>query len=360
MTAQVEAAKPPRIDITPLTDELKAHGLLEPRLGYYAVRITIVGVLFAAGWLAFFHIGDSWFTLPLAAFFAIMYTQVGFIGHDAGHRQVFRSSSKRKPASKRKPGSKKKFSTKKANNLLSLILGNLIIAISNWWWLRKHTKHHVRPNVTGQDDDIKPGALTFTKWEAALRGRAGQWLARNQAYLFPLMLLGEGFSLHVSSVRAILGRNDMPWKTRIVEFCLFGAHVWLYIWAVFAVLSPLRAVVFILVHQCLWGVYMGLAFEPNHVGMPTFKDGEEPDFVRLQVDTSRNVDCNWFTHLLLGGLCEQTEHHLVTNMPSCNLPAARPIVQKFCKDNGLEYTTMSLRRAYAEVFRHLDEVGSEI
>jgi fatty acid desaturase len=340
MTAEVEAVQPPRIDPKPLTDELKARGLMNRKPLYYAVRITIVGLLFAAGCLAFFRIGDSWFTLVVAAFLAIMDTQVGFIGHDAGHRQVFK--------------------TKKANNRLSLILGNLIIAMSNWWWLRKHTRHHAKPNVDGQDDDIKPGALTFTKRQAAQRGATGRWVTRNQAYLFPFMLLGEGFSLHVSGIRAILGRNDMDWKTRIVEFCLFGAHVWIYIWAVFTVLSPLRAVVFVLVHQCLWGVYMGLAFEPNHVGMPVFKDGGAPDFVRLQVKTSRNINCNRVTHLFLGGLCEQIEHHLVANMPSCNLRAARPIVQKFCTDNGLKYSTMSLREAYRAVFRHLDEVGSDI
>ena len=36
-------------------------------------------------------------------------------------------------------------------------------------------------------------------------------------------------------------------------------------------MGPGKAAVFILVHQCLWGVYMGCSFAPNHKGMPTLK-----------------------------------------------------------------------------------------
>jgi fatty acid desaturase len=50
-------------------------------------------VLLAAGWTAFAVLGQSWWQMMVAVFLAVMFTQIGFIGHDAGHRQI--SGSKR-------------------------------------------------------------------------------------------------------------------------------------------------------------------------------------------------------------------------------------------------------------------------
>ncbi len=91
------------------------------------------------------------------------------------------------------------------------------------------------------------------------------------------------------------------------------AHTVGYLAAVFLVLSPGIAVLFVVVHLALWGVYMGCSFAPNHKGMPTMT-GESPDFLRKQVLTSRNVRGGWFTDFLLGGLNYQIEHHL---FPAC-------------------------------------------
>ena len=38
----------------------------------------------AAGWGVFFLLGRSWWQLLVAVFLAVMFTQTGFIGHDAG------------------------------------------------------------------------------------------------------------------------------------------------------------------------------------------------------------------------------------------------------------------------------------
>jgi fatty acid desaturase len=33
--------------------------------------------------------GESWWQLAVAVFLAVAFTQIGFLGHDAGHRQGF-------------------------------------------------------------------------------------------------------------------------------------------------------------------------------------------------------------------------------------------------------------------------------
>ena len=74
-----------------LSRQVRQAGLLERRPWYYAWKITFTVLLLAAGWAAFALIGDSWWQLAVAVFLAVVFTQVGFLGHDAGHRQIFRS-----------------------------------------------------------------------------------------------------------------------------------------------------------------------------------------------------------------------------------------------------------------------------
>jgi fatty acid desaturase len=75
------------------------------RPGYYAWKITVTTALFAAGWALFAMLGDSWWQLAVAVFLAGLFTQVGFLGHDAGHRQILRS--------------------RRANYILGVLHGNL-------------------------------------------------------------------------------------------------------------------------------------------------------------------------------------------------------------------------------------------
>jgi hypothetical protein len=53
-----------------------------------------------------------------------------------------------------------------------------------------------------------------------------------------------------------------------LEATLLVTHLVGYLGVVFLVLSPLKAVLFILVHQGLMGVYLGCSFAPDHKGMP--------------------------------------------------------------------------------------------
>jgi fatty acid desaturase len=145
-----------------------------------------------------------------------------------------------------------------------------------------------------------------------------------------------------------------------LETALLITHIVVYLAAVFLVLSPGFAVVFILVHQGLWGVYMGCSFAPNHKGMPTLTDDDQSDFLRKQVLTSRNVRGSRWVDFTLGGLNYQIEHHLFPSMPRPNLRHAQPIVREFCLAHGVAYTESEFLRSYAQVLRHLHEVGAPL
>jgi hypothetical protein len=67
-----------------------------------------------------------------------------------------------------------------------------------------------------------------------------------------------------------------------------------YLLGLLLVMSPLKALTFIAIHQAVWGLYMGCSFAPNHKGMPIIGAHEKLDYVRRQVLTSRNVRGGWF------------------------------------------------------------------
>src|SRR6185437_10725902 len=114
-----------------------------------------------------------------------------------------------------------------------------------------------------------------------------RFITRHQAWLFFPLLTLEGINLHVQAF-VWLRRQGLP-RYRRLEYTLLGVHTVAYLIAVFTVLSPLKAVVFIAVHQAAWGVYMGCSFAPNHKGMPIIGQDAKLDFLRRQVVTTRNV-----------------------------------------------------------------------
>ena len=321
-------------DYAELSRRVKQAGLLERRRWRYAWTITVTAVLLAGGWAVFVVVGDSWWQLGVAVWLAVMFTQAGFLGHDAGHRQICGS--------------------RRVSWMLGVLLANLGIGLSFGWWVAKHRRHHAHPNTVGADPDIAMSVLAFTPAQA----RAGRGLARvvfrYQGYLFFPLLLGEAASLHVASIRALASRKS---PGRPAETALLAAHLAGYLTIVFVVLPPVKAIVFILVQQGLFGLYLGASFAPNHKGMPILDEGDRSDFLRRQVLTSRNVRGGWLTDLALGGLNYQVEHHLFPSMPRPNLRASQPLIREFCQQRGLPYCETSLAGSYAQALRHLGTVG---
>jgi len=239
-------------EYTQLSRQIKQAGLLERRRGWYAARIGLNLALVAAGWAAFAVVGDSWWQLVTAAYLAVVFTQLAFVGHDAGHRQISRS--------------------RPANDRVGLLHANLLIGISFGWWVPKHNAHHTNPNHEDLDPDISIAALAFTDGQASSRHGLVRLVARYQAFLFFPLLLLEAAHLHLASAKAVLRGSG---RANTVEGLLLVAHVAGYLTALVLVLSPAQAVAFVLVHQGLFGLYLGCSFAPNHKGMPTLTDADQ-------------------------------------------------------------------------------------
>lgn len=330
------AATAPGGDFAELSRIVRQAGLLRRRHGYYVLTGGLTIAAFAAAWVVFAVLGDSWWQLFVAAFLAVVCTQLSFIGHDAGHRQIFRG--------------------RRANDAVGLVHGGLV-GLSYGWWIGKHNRHHANPNHEDADPDLDSSVLAFTASQG--RGRLGvaRAVAKYQAFLFFPLLLLEGLNLHRASIQAV-------WRGQVrstgLEKTLLIAHVVAYLGVVFLVLSPGIAIAFVAVHQCLWGVYMGCSFAPNHKGMATLTRGNTLDFLRRQVVTSRDVHGGRWVEVALGGLNHQIEHHLFPTMPRPNLRRAKPIVREYCRARGIRYSECGLLQSYGSVLSHLHEVGAPL
>jgi fatty acid desaturase len=324
-------------DFARLAHRIADAGLLDRRPVYYAIRTSIAAVVYAGGWALFIWVGDSWLQLLVAAALAVVFAQFGFLAHDLGHRQVFR--------------------TRRPSDVVGLILGNFAIGLGWGWWTTKHNKHHANPNHEDHDPDVSPAVIVWSEDQAARSTGLPRFIAKYQAFwFFPLLTL-EAWHLHIASFKALFQPTT---RRRGLELTLLIAHFVLYFGVVFTVLPFGKALLFLAVHQGLFGVYLGSTFAPNHKGMPVLTKEDKLDFLRKQVLTSRNVRGNLFTDVALGQLNYQIEHHLFPNMPAPNLRKAQPIVERYCREIGVDYLQTGLIESYGQALRHLHEVGAPL
>jgi fatty acid desaturase len=311
-------------------------GLLDRSPGYYRVKISLTIFAFLAAWALFVAVGNSWTALAVAPLIGMMFTQLGFIGHDAGHNQVF--------------------GTRRANRILGLTVGNALIGLSFGWWVPKHNAHHAHPNELGRDPDIGEGIPTASP-DAADNGWGplASWVARRQASLFfPLMLL-RSIGMHVLGIKRLARRRD---RAAAVEASLILLHAALYLTVVLWVLSPLRALAFIVVQQAAFSLYLGVSFAPNHKAMPLVESATGAGFARRQVITARNISGGRFATFMLGGLNYQIEHHLFPSMPRPNLPRVQGLVRDFCGAADLGYSEESFIESFRQILHHLSDAGA--
>lgn len=320
---------------TELAQTVRESGLLKRRLAWYWRRIIVAVSAFAAIWVGFAWLGDSWFQLLLAAALGALMTQFGFLGHDAAHRQVFASA--------------------RWNDWTSRICAVVFAGLSFSWWRGKHNRHHAAPNQVNKDPDIAPGAIAFTP--EVVDGRSGfaGWVARHQGWLFFPLLSLEGLNLHFASVEPL-------WRTASTrrqrgESALVLGRLLAYATVLALVLPWEKALLFAAVQSVVFGVCLGGSFAPSHKGMPIVPRSARIDFLQRQVLMSRNIRGGWWVEFALGGLNFQIEHHLFPSMPRPNLRQVQPIVRDYCARHDVSYAEAGLFESYGIVVDYLNNVG---
>ena len=317
-----------------LTRAIQRAGLLEKQIGYYTAKVLSVWGMLILGVALLPVARDHGLYLLDAVYLAFVFGQIALLAHDAAHRAIFREQWK--------------------SAVFCLIHGNLLLGMSYGWWTRFHNTHHRNPNCA-DDDALEIAGLAFTPEQALRRQGVMRVVARYQAYTFVPFLALTALGLRVSSVQTLLQAQV---RHRLAEACFAGVHAALYCWFVFASLGGRRGALFILLHQVLFGLYLGGVFAPNHKGMLMWSAHAPLDFLRKQVLTARNVTPGVMTDFLYGGLNYQIEHHLFPSMARNRLREAREIVMAFCRAHGLSYTESGALRSYRDILRYLHSVST--
>ena len=312
------------------------RGLLNKQPAFYTYKLISTLGLLAIGITILALVDTLWVQLINAGFMAIVFAQMAFVGHDAGHRQIFNSPLK--------------------NEITGLVIC-IMLALDRSWWIDKHNRHHNNPNNVALDPDADFPILAFTKEQALTKKGIYKFVVKYQAFLFFPMLLFEGVGLRLAGVIYLIGNKV---KYPIAEPLLIMGHFVAYFGLLFLFLSPWHAVLFMIVHQAIFGLVLGSVFAPNHKGMLMVGENDKMDFFRRQVLTARNVKSHPVTDFWYGGLNYQIEHHLFPNMPRNNLKEAQKITRAFCEEHSIPYYETGAVQSVKEILQFLHQESAPL
>lgn len=311
-------------------------GLYKKRPWRIIVHATITLSCFAATLFLAHTFRDSWLALigfaTLAGFLSL---HMGYVMHDAGHRQCSRSTL--------------------FNNILGFI-STSVIGMSFLTWMDIHNEHHDHPNHDDDDPDVSVPFIAYSEGQVHDEKRTPyQIIIRYQTWFYvPLLTLIPyskryfGFICLMQQKKTVNVAIDMA-ITVLWHFYYYGV-LWL-------LLGFWPMLVFSFVHQAALGLFFGMVFAPNHKGMPIIEKDVELDFLTRQVVTSRNFGSNIFIDFMFGGLNYQIEHHLFPDMPRYNMRKAKKITEEYCKKYEIPYYETSLVGSYVEIYKCLRDVA---
>ena len=317
---------------------VRRQGLLDRQPIYYSIKISLtVGAV--AGSIAFLVLVNSvWLQMLNAVFLGFVFSQLGLIGHDAGHQQIFSSRQK--------------------NDGVSLMIGLLMALVPSWWNDKHNQRHHRNPNRIGEDGDIDVSLFAFTIGRALAKTGFLKTMASHQAFLFFPILVLSSISFLFAGIHYVLTGKQVRYP--VMEPLLVVVHLAVYFSLLFVFLDPLHAVAFIAVHQAVEGLYMGSVFAPNHKGMPVLEEDTPMGFLRQQIITSRDVSAHPVTDFVYGGLNYQIEHHLFPSMPRNNLKKVQPIIKEFCRTHGISYHETSVMQSQREILGYMHKMSAPL
>jgi fatty acid desaturase len=315
-----------------LHDDLKRDGAFNRSAGWLVGRIVLNTAMLAGSFILLANAQSLLMLLAAAALLALSMVQIGFIGHDAQHGQLT--------------------SNKKLQHWLSLIHWNLLTGLSAGWWTEKHVAHHAHANVPGKDPDMY-ALLCFSREDAPHKQGLARMIARRQVWWYIPLLSTAATYFRALSLEYLIKKRA---PGSLLELGMILLHYIVFLSLVLHVAAPMQAIAFIVLSYLFTGLYMGIVFSTNHVGMP-LSSGKGEHRLVAQVAHTRNVATSRLGDFLFGGLNYQIEHHLFPTLPRHQLRKASRLVKAFCDAQHLPYHCCSMAAACREIHASLHEAG---
>ena len=88
----------PNSDYAELKARVKQAGLLKKQLHHYVIAATLILAMMAGSIYVASTQSIIWLHIANGAFMAVVFAHLGFLAHDAGHLQIFRSPPSKLPS----------------------------------------------------------------------------------------------------------------------------------------------------------------------------------------------------------------------------------------------------------------------
>jgi len=311
-------------------DELKntveAAGLYKRTLGKYFVYTILVlcGVFLA---LYITTLTDNIYVQILnGCFFGFVLVQMGMLGHDLSHGQVFSSRTK--------------------GHFWGTIAWGLFGGLSEAMWYDKHNAHHKHVNHEGLDPDLDVPFIFSDVQRANKSVFVKKFIMPYQHLIFFPMLPLIYFGLILQAFKKVFSSFSL---INVWEIFLIIVHFAIFFFIPFYFLPFFVATAFCMAMALFSGAYMGIIFAPNHKGEEVVTAEEETTWLH-QITLTRNLYPSWIGLHIFGGLNLQIEHHLFPEMSRYNYPRARVYVKAFCAKHNIRYYETSWFGSMKEIY----------
>lgn len=313
-----------------LNEKIFTAGLYERTPGRYALCAFLILCGLCISIFAI-TVTDSLFVqIPNALFLAFIFVQAGMLGHDLSHKQVFKNETH--------------------NRHISKIVWGLFGGLSESMWYEQHSTHHAHVNQQDLDPDINIPFLFSEKQSLGTYALPKKILRYQHILFFATLPLWYTSKLAITWFR-------IPKKitmTYVLELFLAIIHFAILAYLLLAHLPLIVTLFFLVAHILSVGLYMGMAFAPNHKGEEVL--GKDVEITWLhQITSTRNLFPSAFQFHMFGGLNLQIEHHLFPHMSRYQYPRAQKIVKEYCRAHNIRYheTTWlgSMREIYVALKR---------
>lgn len=335
-----------------LDEQLRAEGLYDCNYFAYFTEVCRYTLL---GGLAYYFLQKGWYALS-AAFLGMMWHQLVFTVHDAGHMGITHNFH--------------------VDSVIGMFIADFLGGLSCCWWKQNHNVHHIVTNSAEHDPDIQhmPFFAVSHRFFESLRSTyynrimtydaAAQFVLKYQHYLYyPILCFGR-FNLYVLSWQyIILGqgpRKGPAWWHRYFE-----AAGQLFFWFWFGYLTVYKSIptgwdrfVFVMIsHAITAPVHVQITL--SHFAMSTADLGVKESFPQRMLRTTMDVSCPEWLDFFHGGLQFQAVHHLFPRMPRHNLRRAQKLVTQYCDEVKIPYTIYDFTEGNGKVIGHLGEIAQQ-
>lgn len=310
-----------------LRNRLTQAGCFRPAPWAYGIKIAIVLVAGAFGYVALLSGPEPAVRIALALLIAFASVQAGFLAHDAGDGGI---TSNRRLA----------FG-------LRHFLMSFVSALSSSYFHYLHKVHHL--TLQRGTGGLGAGEFAVNPYEIGWLKKLVSW---NGIVFVTATICLRGLTFKLESLRYILQNPEGTKPDRL----LMALHALFWLILPMPFIGVLDTAINYGLVTLLAGPYVGTVLILNHAGMSAARSqGHLPVMERITRST-RNLGRSRWSDFVFGGVNNHIEHHLFPQLPAMRLRQARDITHEFCRHHGIPYSETSFVRALVEAAKHFRAV----